>query len=64
MFKVSRENYRLHKEIGVNMRQILMYFNVPYLEAKKSYDSEYPDKELIKFPRISIHFYGRGWPSK
>jgi hypothetical protein len=21
---------------------------------------EYPDEELVKFPRIVIHFYGRG----
>jgi hypothetical protein len=28
------------------------------------FDREYPDKELVKFPKKAIHFFGRGWPSK
>jgi hypothetical protein len=29
------------------------------------FDREYhPDEKLVKFPRIAIHFYGRGWLSK
>jgi hypothetical protein len=28
------------------------------------FDREYPEKELVKFSRIAIHFYERDWPSK
>jgi hypothetical protein len=31
---------------------------------KVSIDREYPDEELVKFPRIANHFYGCGWASK
>jgi hypothetical protein len=27
-------------------------------------DMAYTDKQPVKFPRIAIHFNGRGWPSK
>jgi hypothetical protein len=27
-------------------------------------DREYPDEESVKFPRMAIHFCGRGWPLK
>jgi hypothetical protein len=28
------------------------------------FDKEYPYEELVKFPQIATHFYGRDWPSK
>jgi hypothetical protein len=28
------------------------------------FDREYPDEVTVKVCRITIHFYGRGWPSK